>query len=208
MIKWAKTNVCVHADSVQCVGKIEQNPGAADAKWTGQVEDLKRYPSYQNAVGLDGEAIEFEWKNFPGFTTLTILKEIQMDLERKNIEPENFKDRNDENCISNAEKVKNYSKRFLPVHWTFFLWVQVRRRDGTVAHLMDSGTVKPTKLYSNSKKLVILFSQQPVLLSRAMLKQRRCKSTIHFNGEFMNTELLFQTTNSVNQVSIYAADTN
>ena len=28
-----------------------------------------------------------------GFTTLTVLKEIQMDLESKNIEPENFKDR-------------------------------------------------------------------------------------------------------------------
>ena len=72
-------------------------------------------------------------ENFPGFTTLTFLKDIQMDLERKNMEPENFKDRiifmfmfndiewkkNDENCISNAEKVKNYSKRFLPGHWTF-----------------------------------------------------------------------------------------
>ena len=50
-----------------------------------------------------------------------------MDLERKNIELENFKDRNIfmsmfndiENCISNAKKVKNYSKRFLSGHWTF-----------------------------------------------------------------------------------------
>ena len=68
-------------------GKIEQNPGAADAKWTWQIEDLKRNPSYQDVVGLDGEAIEFDWKNFQGFTTLTILKEIQMDLARKNTEP-------------------------------------------------------------------------------------------------------------------------
>ena len=59
---------------------------------------------------------------FQGFTTLTVLQEIQMDLEGKNTEPENFEDRiilmsmfndiewkkNDENCISNAEKVKNY----------------------------------------------------------------------------------------------------
>ena len=41
----SKRKDCVHADSVQRVGKIEQNPGAADAKWTGQLEDLKRYPS-------------------------------------------------------------------------------------------------------------------------------------------------------------------
>ena len=42
-------------------------------------------------------------------------------------------------------------------------WVEVRKRDGTVAHLMDNATVQPTKWYSNEKKLVILFSQQPVL---------------------------------------------
>ena len=59
---WAKAKVCVYEDSVLCVGEIDQNPGAADAKSTGQVEDLKRYPSYQDAMGLDGEAIEFEWK--------------------------------------------------------------------------------------------------------------------------------------------------
>ena len=35
--------------------------------------------------GTDGEAIEFEWTSFPGFTTLTILKEIQKDLESKNM---------------------------------------------------------------------------------------------------------------------------
>ena len=45
MINWAKAKDCVYPDSVQRVGKIEQNPGAADAKWTGQLEDLRRYPS-------------------------------------------------------------------------------------------------------------------------------------------------------------------
>ena len=79
---WAKAKVCVHADSVLCMGKIEQHPGAADSKWTGQIEDLKRFPSYREAVDLDGEAFEFEWRNFPGFTTWIFLKEIQMGLER------------------------------------------------------------------------------------------------------------------------------
>ena len=59
----------------------------------GKLKISKRYPSYQDAVGLDGEPIEFEWKILPRFTTLTILKEIQLDLERKNTEPDNFKDR-------------------------------------------------------------------------------------------------------------------
>ena len=61
------------------------------------------------------------------------LREVQQDLETKNIQPEDFMDRiiftsmfndiewkkNDENCISNAEKVKNYAMRFLQGHWRF-----------------------------------------------------------------------------------------
>ena len=45
-------------------------------------------------------------------------------------------------------------------------------------------------------------------LSRGILRQRRGKSTIHFNGHFINTELLFQTVHSVNQASVYPAGTN
>ena len=86
-------------------------------------------------------------------------------------------------------------------------WVQVRIRDGTVAHMMDNVTVQPTKWYSNSKKLVIQFSATSAL-SRGMLKRRKGESTIHFNGHLMNTELSFQTNSSVNQVGIHAAVTN
>ena len=91
-IKWAKAKVCVCADSVLCVGRQEQGPEAI-ARWKGQVQDLKGYQSYQGAVGIDGEAIEFEWKNFQGFTSLTILQQIQKDMQNKNIPPEKFEDR-------------------------------------------------------------------------------------------------------------------
>ena len=56
----------------------------------GQVEDLKKYSSYQDAVGVDGEPIEFEWKHFPGFSSLSILKETHQDLEKRKIQPEKF----------------------------------------------------------------------------------------------------------------------
>ena len=62
-------------------------------KWRGQVEGLGLYSSYLEAVGIDGEAIEVEWTNFPGFSSLSIPQEIQKDLARKNIQPELFKDR-------------------------------------------------------------------------------------------------------------------
>ena len=114
---------------------MEHNPGAADAKWTGQIEDLKRYPSYQDAVGLDGEAIEFEWNICPGFSSLQILQENQNNLQKRNIKPEEFTDwiifmsvlndidwtrkGNDGIRISNSENVKEHSKRFSQGHWTF-----------------------------------------------------------------------------------------
>ena len=58
----------------------------------GQVEEFKMYPSYKELLGLDGEAIEFEWNIFPGFSSLQILQETQRDLLRKGIELEEFTD--------------------------------------------------------------------------------------------------------------------
>ena len=61
-IKRAKANVCVFADSVLCVGQMKDSPETIE-KWKGQVEGLRLYSSYQDALGIDGEAIEFEWKH-------------------------------------------------------------------------------------------------------------------------------------------------
>ena len=91
-IKWAKAKVCVYADSVLCVGQMKDSPGAMEG-WKGQVEGLRLYSSYQDAVGIDGEAIEFERKNFTRFSLLSIPQEIQEDSARKNMQPEKFKDR-------------------------------------------------------------------------------------------------------------------
>ena len=155
---------------------MEHGPGAAERRWKGQVEDLRMYSSFQDAVRIDGEAIEFEWKNFPEFPTLSILHEIQKDLEEKNIQLENFADRiifmpmfndilwktDDENCISNAEKVKNYAEKSYQDIGHF--WVQGRRSDGMaiVTIEKDSGIAQPTKWFSDSKKLVFLSSKVPV----------------------------------------------
>ena len=133
-IKWAKAKVCVYAYSVLFLGQMNDSKEAI-ARWESQVEGLEMFLSYQEAVGIEGEAIEFEWNIFPGFSSLAILQEIQKDLARKNIKPEEFKDwiifismfndidwskrKNDENCTSNAERVKDYAMTFLQGHWTF-----------------------------------------------------------------------------------------
>ena len=57
---------------VLCVGQVKDIPGAIK-RLRGQVEDLRMYSSYQDAVGIDREAIEFEWNIF------------LQDFEKKNI---------------------------------------------------------------------------------------------------------------------------
>ena len=121
---------------------------------------------------------------FPGFSSLSILQEIQQDLERRNIQPEEFKDRiifmsmfndiewrtNDENCVSNAEKVNNYAMRFSQGHW-----VQGRKRSGMAILL----TLKKGEWYSAANKMVQRFKEiglrvfrSVVALSRGILKQK------------------------------------
>ena len=62
-------------------------------RWEGQMEGLRLYSSYQDAVGIDGETVEFEWKMFLGFSSLSIFHEIQQDSEKRKIQPEEFKDK-------------------------------------------------------------------------------------------------------------------
>ena len=45
-------------------------------------------------------------------------------------------------------------------------------------------------------------------LSREFLKRKKGKETIRFNGDSLNTELLFRTTHSVNRLSICGAVAN
>ena len=72
----------VFADSVLCVGQMKDTPEAIE-RWRGLVAGLRLYSSYQDAVGIDGDATEFEWENFPEFSSLAILQDIRKDLERK-----------------------------------------------------------------------------------------------------------------------------
>ena len=138
VIKWTKTKVHVYTDSVQCLGKLSDLQ-EANRRWEGQVADFQLSASYEEILGIDGEPIEFEWNILQGLTSLQILQRIQNELQKRNIEPEKFGQRisfmfnyiewtrkgNEENCISNSEKVKTYARRFsldVPRSW--------RRKEG------------------------------------------------------------------------------
>ena len=103
--------------------------------------------------------------------------------------------------------------RFLQRHWTFLGLGSLgsgRKRSGMedlLPHPKEHGAPLPMKWYSDSKKQVTL-SQKYQCFESWNLQEKKGKSTIHFNGGSMNTELLFQTVHSVNQLSIYGAVAN
>ena len=117
------------------------------------------------------QGIEFVWQQFPGFSSFSILREIQKDLARENIQPEEVEDgiifmsmfkttfcgkQMMKSCLSNAEKVKNCAKKFLPRHWTLLGPGSEKEMVCRNTINKDSGIAQPTKWYSDSKKLVII----------------------------------------------------
>ena len=68
--------------------------------------------------GIDGEPVVFEWKIFPGHTSLKLLQEVQNMMEKDNLQPESFKDRiilmsmyNDIDWGRNEKAMKNIAYR-------------------------------------------------------------------------------------------------
>ena len=80
------------ADSVLNVGQMRDTPEATET-CDGQVEGFRLYSSCQDAVGIDGEAIEFKWKFLSGFSSLSVLEKIQQDFETWRMQPEEVEDR-------------------------------------------------------------------------------------------------------------------
>ena len=218
-IKWAKAKVCVYADSVPCVGRQDPGPAAIE-DGESQVLNLKGYTSYQDALGIDGKTIEFEWKIFQGFTTLNILQQSQRDMQDKNIPPEKFEDliiimsmfnditwkKDDQNFISNEEKVKDYAKKHKPGHWTFLGPGSETRWYGDSLDGQWDRTAN--KMVQQVKETSYPIFTSTSALSRGVLKGRNGSSTIHLNGDSINAELLFQKNHSVNHINIYAAITD
>ena len=117
--------------------------------------------------------------------------------------------KNDENCISNAEKVKNYEMKFLARTWDISgSWVE-QKWYGSSSHVQkgdwDSAANKMVQRFKETGHLVFISTSA---LNRGNLKQRKGKCAIHFNGDSLNTELLLQTVHSVSQLSVYGAAAN
>ena len=60
--------------------------------WKIQIEWYSQNNHFKECNRIDGKQTEFEWKIFPGFTTLGILEEIQKFMTSLLCEPEHFND--------------------------------------------------------------------------------------------------------------------
>ena len=178
--------------------------------------NISNSPTLTELFGIDGEPIEIEW-NISQDTSLEILQKIQKDLHDRNIEPENledriifmsmFNDRMDQEKTFRTmhfkfrKKKKNCAKRFSRGHWTY-----EKKWYGTLSHTLEG------KWVSTATQMVERFKEtnHPVFksisaLSRGILKRTKNRDTTHFNADASNTELLFRTIHSANQLSIYGA---
>ena len=84
------SNTYIFSDSVLCLGGTSSEPVQVrkdTSKWYLE----NRYPKELDRI--DGEPMEFEWTNFPGFTSLQILAQIQNMMTEVKCEPEQFKAR-------------------------------------------------------------------------------------------------------------------
>ena len=68
IIDLQRAKVYVFSDSVLCLGRVHQNPGANEA-WNNRVTGIQSGKSYRDYDAINGEPTEFEWNIFPGFTT-------------------------------------------------------------------------------------------------------------------------------------------
>ena len=156
---------------------------------------------------------------FPGFSALRLLETIQKDLEGKRIKPDEFSDRIIFMSMFNDIDMDKKRERRLCV-----LTSRTKKfKNGPSAFLGVGGDNKWNHDYESNyegewdlraSKVVDDFerSGHPAFkgicpLGREILKKKKGKDTIHFNGEQSNIDLLFRTVHSANQFCIHGAVT-
>ena len=147
---------------------------------------------------IDGDAIEFEWNIFPGLTSRIIFVSMFNDIDWTRRE-------NSEKCISNSEQVKNYAERFSRGHWSFPGPGDEQKWYGTLSCTPEG------KWDSIATEMVghghFKDTGHPVFngisaSGRGILKIKGGRCTRHSNVDSSNTELLFRTIHSANELSI------
>ena len=112
--------------------KMNQIPTSTTV-WERLLEWFKDSSQYRTLDTIDGEPMEFEWKVFPGSTTLELVREVQKFISNVG-ESEQFQGRiifmsmfndiiwgnkdNETECIVNSTLVSLFAKRFPAGRWS------------------------------------------------------------------------------------------
>ena len=89
-VQFSNAKTYVFSDSVLCIGRFSENPVNA---WKEKIDWFQNSLQCIELDRIDGEPMEFEWNNFPGFITLQILSEIQNIMTEIKYELEQFQGR-------------------------------------------------------------------------------------------------------------------
>ena len=85
--QYSTAKVYVFSDSVLCLGKMGDD---LLESWKSKLQWYSDNNYFKDLNRIDGQPMEFEWKIFPGLTTMKILNQIQQMMGELQCEPENF----------------------------------------------------------------------------------------------------------------------
>ena len=221
VVSLSPAKVYVFSDSVLCFGKMSENP-LSNIFWEDKLTWFKSSSQYRTLDTIDGEPMEFEWKNFPGFTTLQLCYKVQEFLSKNERRTRRvhrtdylhlFNDiswgstENKQECELSAQLVSICAKRFSPGRWSFLGL-------GSEKNWYSIHESKPQGEWDRvAEQMMLKFgkSRHPVFrstspLSRGVLRSKGGgKLSIHFCADEGTIETVFRTIISVNQLSIYGA---
>ena len=214
-IKWAKAKACVFADSVLCIGRMEQGPGASKRKierpsWRSQDVFIK-----SRCCGTRRRSNRIRVDKFPRIFDIGY---SSGDPERLGGEVHPTRELRGPDHLHVCVQWHSVEIRWSELHLE--RWERQGLRKEILTRTLDfSGfrvgkeslrwlsrwTVGPYSQHSGRQQFKE--TGHPIFIStsassRGILKQRRGECTIQFNGDSVNT------VHCVNQISVYAAVTN
>ena len=175
--------------------------------WTLQRQDHLHVNVQRQCMGRERKYRKmFEWKIFPGLTTMKILNQIQQMMGELQCEPENFTGRiifmsmfndivwdakgNDETRENNSKIIEPYARGFPCGHWSFPGPGSEKKWYGTYDHKPDGSWDRTAeKMLQNFAESGHQIFRCTSALERGELRSKGGgKTSIHFNGSTQNVE--------------------
>ena len=165
--------------------------------WKSKIQWYSDNDYFSELNRIDGQPMDYEWKTFPGFTTVGILNQIQQMMRELQCEPENFTGRiifmstfndivwdakgNDEICENNSKTIKQYAERFPRGHWSSLGLGSEKKWYGTYDHTPDGSWDRI------AEKMLLNFAEtnHPVFRGTSALERGELRSKA--SGKEVNT---------------------